>query len=231
MAYYAHAVNRVTIAGTCFGGAEEWSTGFWMGSEGADAGDPAGSAEDIAGHWRTFFELGTVGISSGYLTTQVRVSQHKAVDGKVDLQAVDIYDVSPVMDGGGTTAALPAQVTLCCTLTSEIQRGTGSKGRMYLPGIQTAVQGTTGKLLSSVTDNIRTHLKTMFDAINADADIPDQVILVSRGTKITSVPGGDISYINPHNKPVTGLRVGDVYDTQRRRRNGLTEAYSTAVLA
>lgn len=202
-----------------------------MGSENADAGDPAGSAEDIAGHWRTFFELGTVGISSGYLTTQVRVSQHKAVDGKVDLQAVDIYDVSPVMDGGGTTAALPAQVTLCCTLTSEIQRGTGSKGRMYLPGIQTAVQGTTGKLLSSVTDNIRTHLKTMFDAINADADIPDQVILVSRGTKITSVPGGDISYINPHNKPVTGLRVGDVYDTQRRRRNGLTEAYSTAVLA
>jgi hypothetical protein len=29
---------------------------------------------------------------------------------------------------------------------------------------------------------------------------------------------------------VTEIRVGDVYDTQRRRRNGLTESYSTATL-
>ena len=29
----------------------------------------------------------------------------------------------------------------------------------------------------------------------------------------------------------TAVRVGSVYDTQRRRRNGLTEQYSTATLA
>lgn len=231
MAVYAHNVNRVTISGTCFGGVEEWSTGFWLGSESADAGDPAGSAEDIAGYWRTFFELAAVSISSGYLTTQVKVSQHKASDGKVDLSKVDIYDVSPVMDGGGTTAALPAQISLAMTLTSELQRGTGSKGRMYLPGINTAIQGTTGKIISSQVDILKGHLKTLFDAINGDADIPDNVILVSKGNKLVTQPGGDITYINPHNKLVTGLRVGDVYDTQRRRRNQLTEAYSTAVLA
>lgn len=228
---YAFNVNRVTISGSCFGGAEEWSTGFWMGSETADAGDPQGAAEQIAGYWRVFFELAAHGVSSGYITTQVKVAQHIAETEATDLQSVDFYTVSPLMDGGGTSGALPAQISLAMTLTSELQRGTGSKGRMYLPGINLAVQGTTGKLLSSVTDTLRTGLKTMFDGINADADIPDRVILVSRGNKLVTVPGGDITYINPVNKNVTGLRVGDVYDTQRRRRNGLTEAYSTAVLA
>jgi hypothetical protein len=228
---YAHAVNRVTISGTCFGGAEEWSTGFWMGSEGADAGDPNGAAEQIAGYWRTFFELAANAVSSGYITTQVKVAQHIAETEATDLSKVDFYTVSPLMDGGGTSVALPAQISLAMTLTSEIQRGTGAKGRMYLPGINSPVTGGTGKLLSTFCDTLRTNLKTMFDGINADADIPDSVILASRGTKTTLLPGGDIIYINPHNKLVTGLRVGDVYDTQRRRRNGLSEAYSTAVLA
>jgi hypothetical protein len=135
------------------------------------------------------------------------------------------------MDGGGTATAFPAQITLCATMTSEIQRGTGSKGRMYLPGINQAIQGGTGKLLSSQTATLVGHFKTFLDAVNADPDIPDSVILVSRGNKLTTFPGGDITYINPHNKLVTGCRIGDVYDTQRRRRNGLTEAFSTAVLA
>lgn len=228
---YAHAVNRVTISGTCFGGAEEWSTGFWMGSETADAGDPNGAAEQIAGYWRTYFELAANAVSSGYITTEVKVAQHKAADEKTDLTKVDFHTVSPLMDGGGTSVALPAQITLCLTLTSEIQRGIAAKGRMYLPGINSAVQGTTGKLLSSTTDTFRTNLKTMFDGINADPDIPDRVILVSRGHKTTLVPGGDVIYIEPQNANVTGLRIGDVYDTQRRRRNGLSEAYSTGVLA
>lgn len=228
---YAHAVNRVTISGTCFGGAEEWSTGFWMGSEGADAGDPNGAAEAIAGHWRVFFELAANSISSGYLTTQVKVAQHIAETEATDLSMVDFYDVSPVMDGGGTTVSMPAQTSLVLTLTSEIQRGTGSKGRMYLPGVNSSVTGTTGKLLSSFVLNFSATLKTFADSVNADANVPDSIILASRGTKTTLLPGGDIIYINPHNKLVTGLRVGDVYDTQRRRRNGLTEAYSTQVLA
>lgn len=228
---YAFAVNRVTISGTCFGGAEEWSTGFWMGSETADAGDPNGAAENIAGYWRTFFELAANSISSGYLTTQVKVAQHIAASEATDLSMVDFYDVSPVMDGGGTSVSMPAQTSLVLTLTSEIQRGTGSKGRMYLPGINSAVTGATGKLLSSYVLALSAQLKTFVDGVNADPDIPDRVILASRGNRTVLLPGGDIIYINPHNKNVTGLRVGDVYDTQRRRRNGLTEAYSTQVLA
>lgn len=231
MAVYAHNVNRVTISGTCFTGAEIWSTGFWMGSETADAGDPAGSAEDIAGYWNAFFSTAANSVSSQYVTSQVKVSQHKASDGKVDLSKVDFYDLSPTVAGGGTSTALPPQITLAATLTSELQRGTGSKGRMYLPGINVAVTNTSGKILSSYLGTLTTALKTMVDGINADADVPDRVILVSRGNKVTDVGTGDVHYINPKNANVTGLRAGDVYDTQRRRRNDLIETYTTRVLA
>ena len=230
MAVYAHNVNRVTISGDCFDGAEIWSTGFWMGSETADAGDPALSAEDIAGHWNAHFTTTAAITSNKYRTTQVKVSQHKASDGKVDLTKVDIYDLNPITTGNSAATKYPPQITLAATLTSDIQRGTGSKGRMYLPGINTVV-GDTGKISATPQGNLVTSLKTMFDAINADADIPDRVILVSRGNKLVTIPGGDITYINPKNVNVTGLRVGDVYDTQRRRRNDLPEVYITSVLA
>lgn len=231
MAVYSHNVNRVTISGTCFTGAEIWSTGFWLGSESADAGDPAGSADDIAGYWNTFFAGAANSISSQYITNQVKVSQHKASDGKVDLTKVDIYDLSPTQAGGGSNSALPPQITLAATLTSELQRGTASKGRMYLPGVNVAVTNTSGKIISTYLNTLTTALKTMFDAINADTDIPDRVVLVSRGNKVTDAGTGEVHYVLPKNTNVTGLRAGDVYDTQRRRRNDLIETYTTKVLA
>lgn len=230
MAVYAHNVNRVTITGDCFDGAEIWSTGFWMGQEGGDAGDPAGSAQDIAGWWNAHFTTTAAITSNKYRTIQVKVSQHKASDGKVDLSKVDFYDLNPVTTGNSAGSKMPPQITLAATLTSELQRGTGSKGRMYLPGINTVV-GDDAKITVTAQNSLVTSLKTMFDNINSDPDIPDRVILVSRGTKVTDAGTGDIHYINPLNRNVTGLRVGDVYDTQRRRRNDLTEVYVTAVLA
>lgn len=226
---YAFNVNRVTISGSCFGGAEEWSTGFWMGSETADAGDPQGAAEQIAGYWRVFFELAAHGVSSGYITTQVKVAQHIAETEATDLQSVDFYTVSPLMDGGGTSGALPAQISLAMTLTSELQRGTGSKGRMYLPGINTAVQTTDGHLISSYVATLSNNFKTFLDSVNTAAGTSGKLILASKGHKIPGPIPND--YLGGVSAWVTGCRIGNVYDTQRRRRNGLTEAYETRVLA
>lgn len=231
MAVYAYNVNRVTVSGTCFGGAEIWSTGFWLGSAGADAADPAGSAIPIAALWNTLFSTAGNAFSSNYVTQQVKVAQHKSSDGKVDLTKVDFYDLSPTQAGGGTSTALPPQISLACTLTSQIQRGTAAKGRMYLPGINTPVTSGTGKILSTYVNTLATAMKTLMDGINASSSVPDSVILVSRGNKVTDVGTGEIHYVLPKNALVTGLRVGDVYDTQRRRRNGMAETYTTKVLA
>jgi hypothetical protein len=227
---FAYKVNRVTISGDCFNGAEVWSTGFYFGYTNADAADPAGTADDIAGYWSTFFTTAANKVGSAYRTLQVKVAQ-LGTDGKTDLDSIDYYDYPSPVVGVTATSVLPPQISLAATLSSDVQRGLGAKGRMYLPGVWDSVSTSTGKLGTTTPTNVSLNLKTMFDAINSDTDIPGEVILASHGHKTTIIPGGDIVYISPINTKVTGLRVGDVFDTQRRRRNDLPEVYVTRVLA
>jgi hypothetical protein len=94
---------------------------------------------------------------------------------------------------------------------------------MYLPGYAGGVDGG-GKVESSIVSGIATNLKTFFDSMTSDADIPDQLILAAKGT-------GPVPALTAQNDYVETLRVGDVVDTQRRRRNGLNETYTSRVLA
>jgi len=50
------------------------------------------------------------------------------------------------------------------------------------------------------------------------------LILAARGS-------GLLPALNARNDYVETIRIGDVMDTQRRRRNGLTETYTSKVLA
>jgi len=62
----------------------------------------------------------------------------------------------------------------------------------------------------------------MFNDLNADAGVPGNLINASRGRALQI--GNDM----PVNRYVQDVLVGDVYDTQRRRRNQLQESYVTA---
>lgn len=228
-AAYAHKFARVTISGTCLNGAEEWSTGFQMGSPTTDISDvQAPGAENIGAAWQTFFTLAANAFSSSYKTVQVKVAGINT-DGKTDVDMIDYYDFPTAISGGGTATVLPPQITLAATLTSDIQRGLASKGRMYLPGINTAVQTTDGHLISSYVATLSNNFKTFLDSVNTAAGTSGKLILASKGHKIPGPIPND--YLGGVSAWVTGCRIGNVYDTQRRRRNGLTEAYETRVLA
>lgn len=230
-AAYPHKVNKVTISGTCYGASEIWSTGFYLGTVTADAPDPgtvAAAAVNTA--WNTFFTTSTSKISNAYITTQVKVAQ-LLTDGSVDLDKVDILTVpTPYAGGGGTIAQIP-QVTLAATMTSDNQRGLASKGRMYLPGINSGISLTTAKISSTDVNGIATNLKTFMDAINASTDAPGNVMLASKGHLVKATTTTPAFYALGKFANVTGLRVGDVYDTQRRRRDAFTETYTAKVLA
>lgn len=226
---FAHKVNRVTISGDCFSGAEIWTTGFYLGAPDADAGDPAGSAAAIGALWTTFWGSATTYVSNLYRSLQVKVAQHRT-DGTTDPDAIDyyIYPTPPV--GGTSLGALPPQVSLAVTMTSEIQRGLAAKGRMYMPGIAAIIAGN-GKVTSANVTNIATNFKTFLDGINSSTAVSGNVILASHGHYVKATDTTPAFYALPKNTQVTGCRVGDVYDTQRRRRNGLAEVYTTRVLA
>jgi len=219
---YAHAVNRVTLSGTMFGGAEEWSTGFFMGEEGSDATPFNQLGIDIVRNaWITFFESGNSGISNKYLFTQAKAA---LIDTNGHTVSEEVYYSYPTttIDGGSAGPPFPPQCSLVATLQSDRPRGKASKGRMYLPGIAFGIQ-TNGKLEAQWVGTVADNLKTFFDALEGSFDVPNQLILAAKGT-------GPLPALTAQNDVVETIKVGDVVDTQRRRRNGLVESYTTRIL-
>lgn len=215
---YPHRVARVTLSGTMFGGQEIWSTGFFMGFEGQDA--PAiteTGVSDISNAWQTFFTNPLHEISNKYQYSLCKV-QMMGVDGKsLPDTAVYYSPVSAIM-GGSSSQALPPQIALVATLANSLPRGLATKGRMFLPGVN-ALTDATGHVGSGTIGNIATGLQTFFGTIMNDADTPGRAVLASLGNSLQLRPGAI--------RNVTQIRVGNVYDTQRRRRNALMEAYTT----
>jgi len=220
---YAHDVVRVTLSGTMFGGAEEWSTGFFLGQEGSDATAPTQAAVDqIRDAWAVFFASATSYVSNLYTFTQAKAA---LIDdaGHTVLDSVKYSYPGTAVVGGRSAGHLPPQNALVVTLLSDRPRGKASKGRMYLPGVCVGI-GTNGKIDATSVGAIATNLKTFFDSMVGDADIPDQLILAAKGT-------GALPALTAQNDYVETIKVGDVYDTQRRRRNQLVETYVQRVLA
>jgi len=214
---YAHKVNRVTLSGTMFSAAEEWSTGFWMGEEGADASVPTQAmANAILPLWRTFFEAAQTKVHNQYLTTQVKVA-HINTNGTTDSANVVYAYPATELNGNDASSPYPPQCSMVVTLLSDRPRGLASKGRMYLPGYVGAITGN-GKVSSLQTGELATQFETFFNGIRAHADIPNTPILAAKGT-------GLFPELTAQNDYIEKIKIGDVIDTQRRRRNGLAETY------
>lgn len=231
-ASYAFQVAKVTISGTCFNGQEEWSTGFYLGHDDSDALDPGTtSASAIAARWTTFFTHANAFIAGTYKTTSVKVSLLE-LDGDVDLSSIDIYDYPAPISGVSGGAPMPPQISLAATLTSDNQRGLASKGRMYLPGVNLPVVPTDPRIAAFEQGALATKLQEFINGVNDEFNLPGRVILASKGHKVAGSPDpDDYSYTGGINRYVTGLRLGNVYDTQRRRRGDLVESYVNKVIA
>lgn len=221
---YAYRVTRVTISGTMFGGAEEWSTGFFMGATDADADLPTqGLADDIKGAWTIFHKNGNNTISNQCRATLVKVSS-VGTDGKSNEGDTKFSTFGTDVVGPAPFSA-PPQISLAVSLRSADARGLGSRGRMYLPMITAGLDGT-GHINTTDQNNIKNALLTFFNAVNATSMTPNLIINASQG-QLTGTkprvpkPGG----LPPKNSVVQRFELGNVLDTQRRRRNALVETY------
>ena len=228
---YAYKFGRVTISGTCFGAQEHWSTGFQLGQEGASpASVEPGGAEVIATAWQTFFTASGNQFAAGYKTVSVKVALINE-NGTTDEENIDYFDYPAPISGAQAGTPYPPQITLAATLSSDYQRGLAAKGRMYLPGMVSTIDGTTGKLGATFVNTLVTNFKTFLDNVNAGQTGGAYVIIASKGHKTTDLDtNGQPVYLDGRNGRVTGCRIGDVYDTQRRRRNEFVETYQTRVL-
>lgn len=125
-----------------------------------------------------------------------------------------LYASGSAPTGTSPTTTWP-QLAVCVSLRTAVTRGYGTHGRVYTPAACTA--STTGRLATVQRDAIATSFRDLIEDINTE----DRLLL-----------GGNIrvGVVSNMGDPgaariVTEVKVGDVIDTQRRRRNALVESY------
>jgi hypothetical protein len=192
-------------------GNEQWSCGFRMRKK------TPGAVDDGTGL--------LVGISGAIATFHADPHARIGPGAKLSFVKVNAIDTTGHYLGTGTNQALygdlpggfaggpvhPNQVALVVSLTTGFSRGPAHKGRFYLPLPGVFVLGS-GLIDAAdavaVSDTVDT-LRTAVNAVNADYEMA-----------IFSRKAGA-----PGNRRVTGNLVGEVLDTQRRRRRSLVENY------
>jgi hypothetical protein len=111
----------------------------------------------------------------------------------------------------GSNAKPFAQLTICISLTTSARRGPASQGRFFMPLPAVGANAAGHINAASLTALVGT-TTTMIENINA---------LLGNGS------GWAVSVLSDLGaaRHVTGVRVGSVMDTQRRRRNKIPEEY------
>jgi hypothetical protein len=129
-----------------------------------------------------------------------------------DANAVEKIRAAPLVGPG--VGGLP-QATIVASLKTATPRGLANEGRMYLPS-SSRMPEVNGRLPSSTAEVIANLVATFISSVNA-------------------VGLGDVTVFSKTRegaaRKVTGVRLGRVVDTQRRRRNQITELYVDATTA
>lgn len=113
--------------------------------------------------------------------------------------------------GTSAAACLPFQVSPVVSLRTA-QANRGGRGRFYAPSPAVDTQAG-GRMTTASQTNLADSAAAMMSALTGAALTP---VLLNRTSMATT--------------PLTSLDVGDVLDTQRRRRNKLIEARTSRVI-
>lgn len=129
------------------------------------------------------------------------------------------YDVEPYVTGAASSP-FPNATSMVLSWRTEALRGRASKGRIFLPAPSLAVDITTGRWSSNNTQQPALAAKTFLNALRADATLATIGLVPVVASKLGT---GTI-------REITGVRVGNVPDVMRSRRNQQREAYYATTL-
>ena len=136
----------------------------------------------------------------------------------VSIQRITTGEISPLtgqqqtlresnvnIPGSAEANALPADVAIVVSLRSPVANRTG-RGRFYLPQPTTNALTAVGRLDETAQNTIVDALLAAWTQANAAGENP---VIYSRTQRAT--------------REINSFNVGDLFDTQRRRENALTE--------
>lgn len=201
-------------------GNESWSNGVRMAYTGFEMPDviPAGLITGVGAAIQALHVHQNIQISNGCKLSFIKIAQIKT-DGHY-VETLPGGQVNPVetvvadLAGANASPIVPNQIALAVTLATGYTRGPAHKGRFYLPVPNLFPAAADGLLPASQANGVQDAASVWLTAMNASN--PDfRVAVFSRKAG------------NPQHKLVTGIHVGRVLDTQRRRRRKLPELYVT----
>lgn len=198
-------------------GGERWSCTLAFaappdGSYGMSQADMDLFAAQGLARWSTFLAASGTR-ASDYVTLQrVDVRQINSAG-----QTIRLSQVTPSAAVAGTgTLQLPNQVATVVSLRTGVP-GARGRGRIYLPLLAMSPEPT-GRIPASYRTALAATVATMLNGLNSDIAPYGS----PSGARLAVASGVGTIGDNP---VVVQARVGDVLDTQRRRRDALVEAY------
>lgn len=191
-------------------GGEEWSNGWRFAMVPGNAVVLDDTMLNAYGAAVQTFYTSTV-ISSGVKLSFMKMNPIDAATGKYDTQS-PYTKLFADLPGTGTLQALPNQATIAVGWTTGYSLGLAHKGRFYIPIPSLAQTAGSGQITTAAADDVKAKATTMLTALNAVNPNLD-VAIFSRKSGA------------PTHRLVTGVQVGLVWDTQRRRRRKLLESY------
>jgi hypothetical protein len=193
-------------------GGDEWSCGLRLANQGS--GDPVANApamlSAVAGAVQSFHSGTSTFISNYCLLSFVKlngISTSGTYIEPVTHEAV----IGDLAGTGGTSTVHPNQVALAISLTTGVSRGPAHRGRFFMP-MPALGTGAFGKISSGIADEIGGSAWSFVQALNG--------VSPSWKVAVFSRKSGAATH-----RLVTGVEVGMTLDTQRRRRNKLTETW------
>lgn len=155
-------------------------------------------------------------LSSGATVTGVR-AEARADDFSLD-EVGEFVRTTPAPGSGAPNK--PNQSSVVFSLRTD-GVGARARGRMYWPALAATLSATTGRMTSPVPATVATEASTYLRNI--------ATAVASVLTGVDTWQPCVFSRVSASNRFVTGVWVGDVLDTQRRRRDKLPETYARAV--
>ncbi len=147
-------------------------------------------------------------VVAGVSMASVKTAQIDPANGKQLALRVN----GQVIVGTAAGDALPADVALCVSLRTAFPQRSG-RGRFYLPQPSAGQVTGTGRVAADIIGDTIASLTAAWAAYNTGVDRP---VLYSPTFRLT--------------RDLTSFDIGDLYDTQRRRENKVTEVRSTAAM-
>jgi hypothetical protein len=138
---------------------------------------------------------------------------HIGVDGRYTETATNEVILADLPGNGPLNPVHPNQIALAISLTTGYSRGPAHRGRFYLP-LPSYSLTPEGSIAPANAELAAQETQTFIDGLNA-VNEGWQVAVFSRKLGAPAI------------RPVTGVEVGRVYDTQRRRRRSLIEDYQS----